>query len=168
MNTPAPVTITEPNEGISMSIAGNTYRTLISGAQTGGAYAVIDMLVPPGGDPGPHAHRGIQEAFYVIEGEVEFVTETQRYTAKTGTYINIPLNGPVHQFKNVSSEMARLTCIATPAGLEDFFAEIARPVANGEFLPPQPPPSPEAMAKIKAIGERYGQEFFPGDYLDGI
>ncbi len=164
----SPVTITEPQDGSSLSIAGNTYRTLISGKQTGGAYAVIDMLVPPGGGPNPHAHPDMQEAFYVLEGEVEFVTETQRYTARKGTYINIPLNGPVHCFKNKSQEMARLTCIVTPAGLEEFFAEVGRPVANGEFLPPQQPPSPEAMEEIKALGKRYGQQFFPPDYLDGI
>ena len=64
--------------------------------------------------------------------------------------------------------MARLTCIVTPAGLEEFFAEVGRPVANGEFLPPQQPPSPEAMEEIKALGKRYGQQFFPPDYLDGI
>jgi quercetin dioxygenase-like cupin family protein len=160
------VTITEPTEGMSLSVAGNTYRTLISGSQTGGAYAVIDMLVPPGGGPGPHAHPAIQEAFYVMEGEVEFTTELQKYTAKKGTYINIPLDGPVHFFKNKSAGMARLTCIVTPAGLEDFFAEVGRPVANGEFLPPPPPPTPEIMEKMKAIAEKYGQKLYPPNYLD--
>ncbi|MEJ7663753.1 MAG: hypothetical protein WKG07_31590 [Hymenobacter sp.] len=32
---------------------GDTYRVIASGEQTGGAYAVIDMLVPPGGGPAP-------------------------------------------------------------------------------------------------------------------
>lgn len=29
--------------------------------KTADAHAVIDMLVPPGGGPGPHAHKNIQE-----------------------------------------------------------------------------------------------------------
>ncbi len=159
------VTLTLPTDGTSLSIAGNTYRTLISGKDTGGAYAVIDMLVPPGGGPGPHEHAAIQEAFHVLDGEVEFTTEDMKHTAKKGEFINIPLKGPIHFFKNRSDKMAHLLCIVTPAGLEDFFAEVGKPVAHGTFLPPQPP-TPEEMEKIQAAAKKYGQVLYPGDYLD--
>jgi mannose-6-phosphate isomerase-like protein (cupin superfamily) len=66
-NTTTNITTVDNNEGKSLSVVGDTYRTLISGKQTGGDYSIIDMLVPPGGGPGPHAHGNMQEAFYVIE-----------------------------------------------------------------------------------------------------
>ncbi|MGK4568792.1 hypothetical protein [Flavobacterium sp. 3HN19-14] len=44
--------------GKDLSIAGNAYQIIISGAETDGKFAVIDMLVPPGGGHVPHAHRG--------------------------------------------------------------------------------------------------------------
>ncbi len=45
------ITTIDSGQGPSFSVVGNNYRIFISGEQTGGSYAVIDMLVPP---PGPH------------------------------------------------------------------------------------------------------------------
>lgn len=44
-----------PVAGPVVSMVGDTYRIVVGGEQTDGAYAIIDMLVPPGGGPGPHA-----------------------------------------------------------------------------------------------------------------
>src|ERR1700744_6515668 len=118
------VTTIDPAAGQSLSVVGDTYRILVSGKETGGAYAVIDMLVPPNGGPGPHTHVSYQEAFYIIEGEIEVNTEDGPYIAKPGAYVNIPLDGPVHQFKNKTDHLAHMLCFLTPAGMEDMFREI--------------------------------------------
>lgn len=161
---PTSIRTLDPQAGPELSVVGDTYRIVTGGAQTNGAYAVINMLVPPGGGPGPHAHAEIQEAFYVIEGEVVVRSETQTYTARQGAFVEIPKGGAVHSFTNESAAVAHLLCLVVPAGLEAFFAEIGQPVAAGTFLP-KPEMSPEAMQKIKAIAEKYGQELFPPDYL---
>ena len=160
-----PVTIVKATEGKGLGIVGDSYRIVIPGNATGGAYAVIDMLVPPGGGPGPHAHAGFQESFHVLEGEVEIKTETGTYIAEKGTFVNIPLGGLVHCFKNKTNKIARLWCVVVPAGLDAFFEEIGEPVAVGTFVPP-PPMTPDAMKKLLAIAEKYGQKIFPLDYLD--
>ncbi|NCD70185.1 cupin domain-containing protein [Mucilaginibacter agri] len=160
-----PLTITTDADGPCVSVAGGNYRVVISGKQTGGEYAVIDMLVPPNGGPGPHAHVEIQEAFYVLDGEVEIKTEEQTYTAKRGTYINIPKGGMVHCFKNKTDTLARLLCYVMPAGMDDMFLEIGKPVEPGVFLP-APQLGPDDIKKLMEIGERYGQKFYPPDYLD--
>ena len=159
------VTITSPKQGQSLSIAGGCYTILASGEQTGGKYAVIEMLVPPGGGPGPHAHPETNETFYVAEGEVEFMTENGKHVAPAGSFINIPLGGGAHGFKNKTGEVARLLCTVVPAGLESFFREIGKPVEPGTFLPPVPLDA-DGLAKLIAIGERYGQKFYPPDFLD--
>lgn len=153
------------NQGTSISVVGDTYRILVSGEQTEGHYAVIDMLVPPGGGPGPHAHTTIQEMFYVVSGEVEFKMQSGKYTAKQGAFVNIPLGGAVHGFKNVSTEVAHLLCTVVPAGLESFFLEIGKPTEAGKFLKPEIP-SDEDLEKMKELAEKYGQELFPPDFLD--
>lgn len=152
-------------EGTSLSVVGDTYRIVITGNETKGAYAVIDMLVPPKGGPGPHSHAGFQEAFYVLSGEVEVKTESQTYIARTGSFVNIPLGGMVHRFKNISNETAHLLCIVVPAGLEDFFQEIGKPVPAGSFLPP-PPMDEKEKERLNSIAEKYDQKLFPPDYLD--
>jgi quercetin dioxygenase-like cupin family protein len=161
---PTAINVFAPPTGPALSIAGGTYRIITSGAQTNGAYAVIDMLVPPGCGPGPHAHADIRELFYVLEGEVVFRSETQTYTAKKGALAEIPTGGAVHNFTNESDKLAHLLCVVVPAGLDQFFAEIGQPVAADTFLPRQAP-SPEQLQKIQALGREYGQEFFPPDYF---
>lgn len=158
------ITTVDNEQGQSLSVVGDTYRILISGAQTNGSYAVIDMLVPPGGGPGPHAHKDIQEMFYVVEGVVEFKTEGEPYRATKGSFVNIPLGGAVHSFKNSTDKVAHLLCTVVPAGLDSFFQEIGRPVEPGTFLPPSAP-THEQLDKIKTIAKKYGQELYPPDFL---
>jgi quercetin dioxygenase-like cupin family protein len=152
-------------EGEYLSVVGDAYRILVSGKQTNGAFAVIDMLIPPGGGPGPHAHAAFQESFYVVDGEIEVKTKGHSYTAKKGAFVSIPVGGMVHCFKNESKEMAHILCTVVPSGLEEFFEEIGVPVAPGTFLPP-PQLDEESLKKLLALAEKYGQKLFPSDYLD--
>jgi len=54
---------------------------------------------------------------------------------KAGETINIPANAP-HQFRNSSSKAARMLCICSPAGQEEFFKELGMPVATRTTPPP--------------------------------
>lgn len=159
------ITTVDTHDGQNLSVVGDTYRLLIGGEQTGGAYATIDMLIPPKGGPGPHAHAGFQESFYVVEGEIVVRTAAQTYTARQGSFVNIPRGGVAHSFKNESSTTAHLLCVVVPAGLEDFFREIGKPVAAGTFLPP-PQLDEAAQQRLQEIAKKYGQEVFPLDYFD--
>ena len=158
------VTTVGAAEGQSLSVIGDTYRILITGEQTGGAFAVIDMLIPPGGGPGPHSHAAFQESFYVMEGEVVVKTKEQTYTACKGDFARVPLGGVVHDFKNRTDVAAHLLCFVVPAGLEAFFQEIGRPVAPGEFLPP-PVLGPDDQKRMSEIAAKHGQIVYPPDYL---
>jgi len=153
------------NEGEHISVVGDTYRIIVSGKQSAGEYAIIDMQVPPGGGPPPHAHPSFHESFYVVEGEIAFKTEVGSHVAKKGDLVNIPKGGAIHGFKNISKSMARLLCTVVPAGLDDFFLAIGTPVKEGEFLP-VPHPDEEELMKLRAIAEKYGQVLYPPDYLD--
>ena len=159
------IQLVAPTEGLGLSVVGDSYRVVISGKETEGAYAVIDMLVPPGGGPGPHAHAKFQESFHVLEGEVEIKTEAGTYVASKGAFVNIPLGGLVHCFKNETEDLAHLWCVVVPAGLEQFFEEIAQPSPFGTFTEP-PPMTPEAQKKLQEIAEKYGQKLYPPDYFD--
>jgi hypothetical protein len=52
------ITMRSNTEGEIIGVAGGNYRIIISGEETNGNYAVIEMLVPPGGGPLP------QELFF--------------------------------------------------------------------------------------------------------
>lgn len=157
--------VVDPTGGQTLSVVGGNYRILVSGKQTNGAFSIIEMSVPPQNGPGPHSHASFYESFYIIDGEVEVHSEAGTYTAKKGAFVLIPEGGVVHYFKNVSDKMAKLLCTVVPAGLEEFFQEIGKPVAAGEFLPP-PPMDPEAIQKIQKIAQSYGQVLYPPDFLN--
>ena len=162
-----PITVSG-QEGENLSVVGDTYRILISGEETDGAFSTMEFNVPPNGGPGPHSHADFYESFYVVEGEVEVNSEAGSYTAEKGSFVLIPKGGIVHDFKNKTNQHAVLLCTVVPAGLEDFFMKIGKPVGIGEFLPPPPMDDPEAVKKLGKIAEEFGQKVYPPDYLDNI
>jgi len=157
--------IIDPDSGKTLAVAGGNYRVLVSGKQTGGAFATIEMLVPPQNGPGPHSHTDFFESFYIVDGEVEVHSEAGTYTAGKGAFVLIPKGGVVHYFKNVSDQMAQLLCTVVPAGLEDFFEAIGEPVAAGQFLPP-PTMNAASLQRIQNIAQSHGQVLYPPDFLD--
>ncbi len=154
-----------PKEGKTVSLVGATYRILVGGDDTQGAFATIDMLIPPGGGPGPHAHAAFAETFYVVDGEVTVQSEASSYVARTGAFIHIPKGGIVHCFKNKTDKLAHLLCTVVPAGLEKFFEEAGQPVDYGEFCP-NPPMNKDELNKLQETAARHGQQLFPPDYFD--
>jgi quercetin dioxygenase-like cupin family protein len=52
---------------VHLAVVGDTYTVLLSGEQTAGRFAMLDMLIPPGGGPPPHRHD-FEECFRVLEG----------------------------------------------------------------------------------------------------
>ena len=55
---------------VHLAVVGDTYTVLLSGEQTAGRFAMLDMLIPPGGGPPPHRHD-FEECFRVLEGSIE-------------------------------------------------------------------------------------------------
>lgn len=155
----------DPQAGADLAVVGDNYRMLITGKETEGAFAIIDMLIPPGGGPGPHAHATFQESFYVIDGEIVVRTEVESYIAKKGAFVSIPKGGAIHAFKNESEANAHILCVVVAAGLEGFFEEVGKPVAYGEFLP-VPEMTPEDAEKLQSVALKYNQEVFPPDYFE--
>ena len=111
-------------------VVGDTYTILVSGAQTGGRYCLIDMLVPDGGGPPPHRHD-FEEMFTLLEGEVEFTFRGHAQTAAAGTTINVPANAP-HAFANRSANRHGCSACARPRGRTNSFA---RSVSRSQAAP---------------------------------
>jgi quercetin dioxygenase-like cupin family protein len=112
-----------------LAVVGDTYTVLLSGEQTDGRFAMLDMLIPPGGGPLPHFHD-FEECFRVLEGSIEVrISDRPPVLLEQGDSANIPANAP-HSFRNGAAIEARLLCTVVPSGLEKFFAESGDPVAT--------------------------------------
>ena len=48
--------------------------------------ALLEALMPPGSAPPPHVHEEEDEAWYVLEGAVEFTVAEKTFTARQGSF----------------------------------------------------------------------------------
>ena len=142
-----------------IGLAGDTYTILLTGKDTAGRFCLIDMHVPPNGGPPPHRHD-FDETFAVLEGEIEATFRGAKQVVRAGETIHVPANGP-HQFRNSSSQSARMLCICSPAGQEEFFLQVGVPVATRTTPPPKLNEAAQAefRAKAAALAPKYRTEF---------
>jgi quercetin dioxygenase-like cupin family protein len=147
---------------VHLAVVGDTYTTLMSGEQTAGRFALIDMLVPAGGGPPRHRHN-FEECFRVLEGSVEVALRDEPpVRLQAGETVNIPANAP-HAFRNSADVPARLLCLAVPAGLEAFFAGF------GDRVPSRTSPPPDLsdqeiqrrLERAAVLAPEYGIEMLP-------
>jgi quercetin dioxygenase-like cupin family protein len=156
--------LARPNEDQNLphiGLAGDTYTILLTGKDTAGRYCLIDMFVPPGGGPPPHRHD-FEEMFTILEGEIEFAFRGAKSVVRTGETVNIPANAP-HAFRNRSERPARLLCVCSPAGQEEFFMAVGVPVASRTTPAPKLDTAAEAAlkAKVEALAPQYRTELLP-------
>lgn len=130
---------------------GSLFEWHVDGAASGGAVAIAEAVVPPGGEPPLHVHAREDEIFYVLEGEVLFQRGTERIEAAAGAAVVLP-RGVQHGFA-VRTPQARMLVLTTPAGLEQAFRACSEPT------PPDGPPSEEAIGAVTAEFARHGVTF---------
>jgi quercetin dioxygenase-like cupin family protein len=141
-----------------IGLVGDTYTILMKGEDTAGRYTLIDMHVPQGGGPGPHRHD-FEEMFTILDGEIEVTFRGEKATVRAGETLNIPANAP-HSFTNASDRPARLLCMCSPSGLEEFFMAVGVPVDSRTAEPPELDEAAQAafVAKAQELAPQYRTE----------
>ena len=81
----------------------------------------------------PHYHERHTDAFYVLEGELEFRMGTETVRAGPGTFVSAPPGTP-HAFTNPGPNPARFLNIHSP---DRGFVELMRAHDRGEKPDPQ-------------------------------
>lgn len=114
-----------PGAGRRITIADLDITLKVTGAETDGAWALLEYHVPPhfAGFP-RHWHKRYSESFYILAGTVTLQMEERIYHALPGSFVLAP-PGMVHHFANQEDVPAMfLSCVA-PSGLERFWEEAA-------------------------------------------
>ena len=146
-----------PGEGKKLWVAEELMTFVISGEDTGGKYALTDSTVPPQGEAPAHIHHREDEAFWVLEGDLEVLVGEDEIGASAGSFVHLP-RGVIHSYKNVGATPARFLTLMVPAGLERFFEEVGKPGTD----PSTPPPfGEEDVERLLAIAPNYGVEIPP-------
>ena len=101
--------------GVTKWVFGDTYTIKLTAQLTNGSLALMEASVPPGGGPIPHTHAHEDEIFYLISGELEFLSGDQTFTAGPGDVVFIPRTLP-HRFRNNGVRPATMLFLYTPGG----------------------------------------------------
>jgi quercetin dioxygenase-like cupin family protein len=128
-------------------IAGCQIRTVISGRQTAGSFALLDTLLDPGALASPpHTHSREDEWSYVLEGELTVDFSGRTVVAGPGDVVFKP-RGEAHSFLNRGDTPVHFLALFAPTTIEPYF---------GELAPLVPEHAPPDVAGIMALAARYG------------
>jgi mannose-6-phosphate isomerase-like protein (cupin superfamily) len=123
------------------AVLGGQILVKVSGRDTGGAYAVLEIPTVPLSGPPLHFHEIEDEWFYGLEGQHEFQIGDERFRIGPGASVLAPKRIP-HAWLNVGSSAGKMLTIAQPAGqLEQFFVEFASLIVTGR-------PDPVKMSQL--------------------
>jgi len=141
--------ISDPDAQTAIWFLGALSQVRVSGAQTGGAFALADHLAQRGNASPVHVHDQDDETFFVLDGELRVFAGEEQRTAGPGTVAVLPRR--LRHAYVVTSVTARFLTLHTPAGFEQFAAEVGQP-AKTLTLPPPPagPPDFAALAQAAA------------------
>ena len=138
----------------SYHMQGILWTMLADHEDTGGRWSMMEQLMPMGAGPPPHRHLWSDETFYILDGEITFLLDTEVRMAGKGSFVNIARNTR-HAFR-VDSDTARILNGYTPASMEAMVAELGRRTTDlvlPEAGPPMPTGKPQMPEELLA---RYG------------
>jgi quercetin dioxygenase-like cupin family protein len=117
-------------------------------SDTKGRFSLMERTLPAGGRmPPSHRHGGNEEAYFVLEGRVEFRVEGDVFEGAPGTFVLVPV-GESHTFGNTGDEPARVLVLHAPA-LDAYFEDLEHLWSS--------PREPDRDAEL-ALMRRHGME----------
>ncbi|HVL06994.1 MAG TPA: cupin domain-containing protein [Acidimicrobiales bacterium] len=120
------------------------------GGATNGAFTLIEFVAPEGFAPPLHIHESEDEAFYVLEGEVDVMCGEERWSAVGGSFVFLP-RGVAHSFRVNGGRLLALQ-LTVPSGFEAFVEELGRRPDH----PGLPDPSEPDVTQIVEMSARHG------------
>ena len=136
----------ESGEGLRREARGSEMWFKATAADTQGRLSLMERTLPPGGRmPPAHRHVGNDEAYFVLDGAVEFRVADEVFPGTKGTFVLVRA-GEAHTFGNTGEEPARLLVLHAPA-LDGYFEDLERLWAS-----PEPPDRDTELALMRRHG----------------
>jgi mannose-6-phosphate isomerase-like protein (cupin superfamily) len=148
------------DDGESFWVGGHKITIKAGGTDTDGHYGLIVSRASVGSGPPLHVHRGVDEAVWIIQGQVRFRCGERDFTVGAGTFVLLPRDVP-HTFLVVGEQDAIMLGLLAPGGSERYFADIGVPVTS----PTPPPPGPPDPEAVRRADERWNTESVVGPPL---
>jgi mannose-6-phosphate isomerase-like protein (cupin superfamily) len=138
--------VLRPGEGRAIDLGTFEMVVKAAGADSGGAFALLEAAEPPNFGPPLHIHHDCAEAFYVLEGEYRIFVEGEEHRCPAGSFILIP-SGLRDGFR-VGDVPSRKLNLYAPAEMVGYFDDLSAAMGSGEADP----------ARLDDIARRHGME----------
>jgi quercetin dioxygenase-like cupin family protein len=125
----------------------------LSGADTGGAYCLLEASLAPGMMVPRHTHTREDETYHVLAGELEVVVGDEIFVLKTGDTLMAPRDIP-HQLRNSGDVENHYILVFSPSGIEEFFRALAVPAPDHAVAPTEPPAA--LLQNVRELAALYG------------
>jgi quercetin dioxygenase-like cupin family protein len=148
-------------EGKATWFADGLMTVKASGEDTENRWTVLEYLLPAGQLTPAHIHHAEDEAWYILQGEVNFHCGDRAFKATAGSFVFGPKD-VVHGFEVGKSGPARMLVFASPSGFEKFVEEFGAPAKERTL----PAPGPLDIPRLLSLAEKYRFEVMPppGDH----
>lgn len=147
-----------PMECFMFSCMDSFINLLVTGERTGGRFALVEAVGNQGASHPLHVHSREDEVVYILEGRVRFYLDGDATERRAGESMLLP-KGHEHTYA-ITSERARLLVMVIPAGLEEYFHDLAQP-DGGQCVY-------QEAERLVVIAARYGVDITgPSPILEG-
>lgn len=144
------VTVRSSGEGERRWFCGGGLHTWkATEDETGGAFLLFEDDLDAGKVTPLHRHPGVDETFYMLEGEILLHIEGDEPRPVQAGGIAIIPRGLPHAFL-VTSGRARMLCLQTPGTGESFYRHASEPYVTGQ------PASPVDFGRVRAAAVETG------------
>ena len=136
--------IVDAREKTSFDFGGLSVRWKVDGNRTGGRFSVVHHPIAPHALGAPlHYHHNEDELSYVLTGRLGALLGDDVVTAEPGTWVFKPRQ-QWHTFWNAGETPCEIIEVISPAGLENYFREVAESWGD--------------MAKFTYVNQKYALE----------
>jgi quercetin dioxygenase-like cupin family protein len=142
----------QKEQGDAFWFLNNLDTIKATSASTGGSFALVHQVAPPGAATPYHLHHSEDEAFYVLDGEVCFICDGKKTVVGPGGYIFLPRGIP-HGIRNEGAGPTTMLILAMPGtGFVGMMSEMGEPALERKL----PTPTAPDMEKLTGLCAKYG------------
>src|SRR4051812_16176858 len=150
------VVVREPGTGRPTWAMQSLFEHLLEPDQSS-RLGVAVVTQPPGVATPLHRHDREAEAFYVLEGRLDYQAGDDLFELYAGCFIHLPQGVP-HAFRIRGEEPARFLALTTPPGLLHLYDEVGLPAPELRLPGPDAQTPEVETPKGMGVGPRYGLE----------
>ena len=156
-HAPETVVMKEPGTSRGTWAMGSLFEHLLDTPPGSEQLGVALVTQPPGIATPLHRHTREAEAFFMLDGRMQYRAGDEDYDLYPGCFIYLP-SGVPHAFRTRGDEPVRFLGLANPGGLFHLYEEVGAPADELRIPGTDGPSLEEEIPRWNQVGPRYGLE----------